>query len=451
MKKRTLFMLICISIVMLLTLISCGKPKSAQELYEKVDKEMSKLNSYEMDMELEMTFYMDSYKISSEATGHGIEDGLVSGDYYFYQEMNTTVEAKGLSLNQTQKNVEAYDNGNYFILNESDGSSQKLYSPLTAQEALDYRADNDMDTLDIINDCTDKTFSQKEDGTWEMSCSGYTKSAIEDMEKGMGLDNDMLDAEIMDMKMSLTADKDFRATTITLELVFEKKNNAPTVSITINFSKYDAAERLTNQLNTADYTQVADIRLLTDVEDMLQERIESEQGSFAMDLTQTVRSSTGTQSSTYKENNKISYGEGDSGYFYDIDATISNQKYDISYQKGVQTVQSGTQKKTNAQTEQEARAYIESLINSGSYDPGIVSKIEKRGEGVYRFTCNPATAAYESYYANMGGKFTSANQTITVTIKEGRIIKIQNVILAQGSVVNYGSVSLTVNTTVTFD
>ena len=450
MKKRTLFLLACI-LFMLLTLVSCGEPKSAEALYAKVDKTMSALNSYEMDLDLKMTFYISNYKVSSEGTGHAVEDGLQGGEYYFYQETNTKIESKGLSLDENQKNVEAYYNGNYFMLNESGKASQKLYSPLTVEEVMDYRADNDMDALDVMNDCTDQSFAKKEDGTWELTCSGYTKSAIATLEEGMGLDHDMFDAEIMDMKMTLTADEEYRATRIKMELVFEDKKNAPTGSITIDFSKYDAAVRLTDQLNTEDYPKVEDVRLLKQVEDMLQERSESESGSFTLALTQSVRSSASSHSTTAKETDKVTFGEDESGYFYDIDATVDNVKYDISYKDGTQTVKTSSKTQNNAQTEKEARAYIVSLINSAGYDGSVVSKIEKRGGGVYRFTCNPATETYEAYYANMGGKYTSVTQTITVTIEEDRIVKIQSAIMAQGSVVNYGTVTLTVNTTVTFD
>ena len=451
MRKKTLFLLACISIVLLLTLVSCGEPKSAEALYAKVDETMGELNSYEMDLKLDMTFYVSNYKVSSQGTGHAIEDGLVNGDYYFYQETNTTVESKGLSLNETQKSIEAYDNGNYFILNQSSTGTQKMYSPLTAQEVLEYRADHDMGALDVINDCTNQSFSKKEDGTWELICSGYTKSAIATIEDGMGLDNDMFDAEIMDMKMTLSADAEYHATKIELEFVFEDKKNAPAVSITIDFSKYDAAVRQTEQLNTENYTKVEDIRLLKQVEAMLEEMTERENGSFTLSLTQLTRSSTSPNSSTYKETDEVTFGEGESGYFYDIDATVSGTKYDISYKDGTQTIKTSSKTQNKAQTEKEARDYIKSLINSAGYAQNIVTAIEKRGNGVYRFTCNPNTQTYETYYANMGGTFKSATQTITVTITDDQLTKIQSAVTAQGSVINYGTITLTVNTTVTFD
>ncbi|MBR5616171.1 MAG: hypothetical protein IKW66_05060, partial [Clostridia bacterium] len=144
MKKKTLFLLVCISIVLLLTLVSCGEPKSAEALYEKVDQVMNSLNSYEMDMDMKMTFYVSGYKVTGESRGHAVEYGLQGDEYYFYQEVDTKVTCKELSIAENQKNVETYSGGNYFICNESGGASQKLYSALTSQQAMEYRLENDM-------------------------------------------------------------------------------------------------------------------------------------------------------------------------------------------------------------------------------------------------------------------------------------------------------------------
>ena len=178
---------------------------------------------------------------------------------------------------------------------------------------------------------------------------------------------------------------------------------------------------------------------------------ERENGSFTLSLTQLTRSSTSPNSSTYKETDEVTFGEGESGYFYDIEATVSGTKYDISYKDGTQTIKTSSKTQNKAQTEKEARDYIKSLINSAGYTQNIVTAIEKRGNGVYRFTCNPNTQTYETYYANMGGTFKSATQTITVTITDDQRTKIQSAVTAQGSVINYGTITLTVNTTVTFD
>lgn len=451
MKKKTLFLLVCISIVLLLTLVSCGEPKSAEALYEKVDQVMNSLNSYEMDMDMKMTFYVSGYKVTGESRGHAVEYGLQGDEYYFYQEVDTKVTCKELSIAENQKNVETYSGGNYFICNESGGASQKLYSALTSQQAMEYRLENDMEVGDVFEDCAERSFEKKEDGTWVLIYSGYTKKAIAHLEESMGLDGGLLDAEIMDMVITCVVDENYYVKRMELEFVFEEESKTPTIEISMTYSAYDAAEKKATEPDVADYTKVDDIRLLTQVEDMLAERAECESGSFTLALTQSVTSTASTSSSLYKETDKVTFGEDESGYFYDIDATVDNVKYDISYKNGKQTVKTSSKTQDNDQTDKEARAYIETLINSAGYDCTSVSKVEKRGEGVYRFTCTPGKDVYESYFANMGGKLTSATQTITVTIKDGQITKIQSVVTAMGSVVNYGTVTLTVNTTVTFE
>lgn len=457
MKKRILCLFVCLLLAVLVT-VSCNNepkvsdPESAQELYDRIDEQMSALTSYRVDMDMKMTFFISGIEVVGEGTGYTIEDLNLEGDYYFYTETTTTVTAESLSMNQTQKNMEAYYRGNYFISNEKDGTSQKLYSAMSAEQAKEFHLESELDTLDLIKDCTTKEFSKNEDGTWELSCSGYTKAAIDKISEEMGLDGNTLSVEVMDMKMVMLADASYRAKQIKIDFVFEETKQMPTVSITADYSQYNEAISTTNSLNTEDYTQVDDIRVLDDIEDLLEELGESESVKFTLDLKQLVRASDGKQLSVYTEENKISCGEGDAGYFYDIDAYINKTQYDISYQNGKQTVKSGSQSQENAQSEQEAREWILSLINAANYAPEIVTNVEDKGDGVYKLTCgNLDTSEYENFFAGSGGKLSTVNQTITVTIKDGRIVSILSSVLAKGTITSYGTVSLTVTATVAIE
>jgi hypothetical protein len=170
-----------------------------------------------------------------------------------------------------------------------------------------------------------------------------------------------------------------------------------------------------------------------------------------LDLKQLVRASDGKQLSVYTEENKISFGEGDAGYFYDIDSYINKTRYDISYQNGKQTVKSGSQSQENAQTEQEAREWILSLINAANYAPDIVTNVEDKGDGLYKLTCgNLNKDEYEAFFASSKGSLSSVGQTISVTIKDGAIVSILSTVTAKGTVDTYGAITLTVTTSAKF-
>lgn len=455
MKKRIFYLLACLLLVIVM-MISCGgnepkesAPESAQELYQKIDEQMDALTSYRTDMNMKMTFYINGVEVKGEGSGYSIEDLKHEGEYYFYTESTTKVSAGALSMNQTQTNVEAYCKGNYFISNEQDGTSQKLYSAMSAEDAKAYRLESEMNTLDLIEDCTTKEFSQKEDGTWELICSGYTKAAIEKISEDMGLDNSTLSVEVMDIKLTLVADTDYRAKQIKIDFAFEETKHMPVVSVTADYSQYN--EAITKSIDTEGYTKVDDIRILDKIEDLLEERYESESCRFELSLKQLIRSADGKQLSVYTEDNDILVGEGDEGYFYDIDAFINKQSYDISYKNGKQTVKAGSQSQDNSQTEEEARAWIESLMNTSKYAPNIVTNIEDKGDGVYKLTCdNLGRAEYEAVFTGNGGKMSSVGQTISVTIKDGAIVAILSTVTAKGTIASYGDVTLTVTTSVKF-
>ncbi len=457
MKKRILYLLVCMLLAAVM-MVSCGgdepkvsEPESAQELYDRIDEQMDALDSYRADMSMKMTFFINGIEVTGDGTGYTIQDLKLEGDYYFYTETTTKVTAKGLSMDQTQKNIEAYYKGNYFISNEQDGAAQKLYSSMTAEEAKEYRLESELDTLDLIKDCTAKDFSKKEDGTWELICSGYTKTAIEKISKQMGLDDSTLSVEVMDLKLVLIADADYRAKQIKIDFVFEEAKNMPVVSITADYSQYNEAITTTESIKIEDYTKVDDIRILEDIEKMLEERSESGQCRFELDLKQLIRAADGKQLSVYTEENDIVVAEGEDGYSYNIDAFINKTNYDISYKNGKQTVKTGSQSQDNPQTEQQAREWIQSLMNTSKYSPDIVTNIEDKGDGVYKLTCdNLSRDEYEAVFTGNGGTMSSVGQVITVTVKDGAIVTILSTVTAKGTIASYGAVTLTVTTSVKF-
>ena len=476
MKKKIFCLLVCM--LLILTMVSCNKeekedpdvsdsestqeleekedpnaldPKSAQELYDKIDEQMSALDSFKMDMSANMTFFISGYEVNGEITGYSFENVKSNDDYYFYTETTTKMTAPELNMDQTLKSAEAYYSGNYFIFNEQEGITQKLYSPMTAEEANKHRSESELDTLDLIKDCATKNFEKRDDGTWELKCSGYTKTAIEKISENMALDNDLLFTEVMDMNLVLEADTDYLATQIKMDFVFEETQNIPVVSITADYSQHNQAIDMPDSLNTENYTKVDNILMLNDIQKMLEDRCESESGMFTLDIQESVENAEGSLLSSYIEDNDITFGEGNNGYFYEIDTVINNKnKYNVSYTNGKQTVATGSQSQDNVQTEQEAREWITSLINSVKYDAMMVTDIKNKGDGEYKLTCIVTdTSAYETFFINNNGKLTSVNKTITVTIKDDRIVKIWCYIQADGEAPSHGT--LTVYTIQTVD
>ena len=108
---------------------------------------------------------------------------------------------------------------------------------------------------------------------------------------------------------------------------------------------------------------------------------------------------------------------------------------------------------TLSTTEKTARSYIEELMKSG-FRRDAVSSITCEEEGVYVFTFNEVEREiYEQSFAKAGAEYFDATQTVTVTIQEGKIVKVESHVDASGYLKkgNYTyQIGLTVDSVCTF-
>ena len=141
-------------------------------------------------------------------------------------------------------------------------------------------------------------------------------------------------------------------------------------------------------MNPEDYTEFLDCRLLTEFEDMIEALEEKKDGSFTLNLEQKMSGFKLGSSQTYTEKDTVAYGEKNGSYFYDITANASGEIVEISYADGKQTIViSGTEQSVD-QTEDEAKAYINGLINNAKYSANAVGTITKKADGVYEIQCD---------------------------------------------------------------
>ena len=173
---------------------------------------------------------------------------------------------------------------------------------------------------------------------------------------------------------------------------------------------------------------------------MIEDIEELENGSFVLDLTQTI--STSYSKNSYTERDTVTYGKKDGKYFYDAKASADNAKYDISYANGKQTVTVSGQTQTVDQSEKEAKAFVNGLINSAKYSPDKIINITQKEDGVYTIICTPDSSLYKPAYSYL----TNATQSITFTIQDGKITKISSTVSASCYVATYGSVSFSLKT-----
>ena len=217
--------------VLLITLLlctlafaSCGQPKSAADVMQKIDKKMDSLQSYQADITAKLTTEMYGYQVIADFTGKEIKIYGNAGKFYDYTLMEGAMEMKDQEKNELiesvkTKDIRAFHEGNMFILSEQGNLSQKLYSSLTKNEYIEY-LEKQSDTIDIdFESCVNSSFVQNEDKSWTLTYSGYTKKAIDEFIEAFG--EDLFEEDIEDMEITVHANADFTVKDIEVKMIFE--------------------------------------------------------------------------------------------------------------------------------------------------------------------------------------------------------------------------------------
>lgn len=457
MKK--IFLLVPVVLICVIVFISCAslseEPKSAEALWNKVDERMDSLASYEAKIYMDLTFFVDGKERTGSGSGRVIEADKGTEDYYFYQTVSTKIKPAPNSAEEKFTSTFAYNEGLVFIANKAGVSDQKFYSEMSTDEFWEFKSGDMLADLSPLN--ADNTeFAKNDDDTWSLVYWGFDKKSVEAVSKSTGVYGDDLGAELTDIKLTLLADGSFLPVQMTVEYIFTTENveEMPTVVLVADFVNFGQATRITGTIKPEDYNKTDDVRVLYMLHDMMEERINAESGSFTLDITQKVTFV--GKKTDYAETDTVSYGVKDSGFFYGVKAETENNVTNISYENGIKTI--GVNK--IEQSENEARKYIEELIDIACYDFSRVTEIETPEEGVYKLRIGTVNKhIYKSVFegidiTGLDGRYTSGAQIITFTVENDEIVKIENELEINGRIVkNYNSYGMGIDfsSTTVFD
>ena len=435
-KLISVIILLCICV---LTLGSCAaftEPKSAAALYTKFATAMDSLDSYSYLGSLDAKLLMSGelYTVKGEYDG---VTATVGGKLFDLTDNTVTFSGGQIETDASYRYLSAFYDGKTFVKN-SDSSydfEQKLYSVMTEEEYIEFQSDGaELGSKDYL-DCESSEFSKTEDG-WTLSLSGYESDFIEQLLEELGLLS-MLDLLPLDASFEFIIDKDYRLLKRTSTVIFEE-GSAQSLEFVSTYSDFNKAEPDLTLVDTKDYTEVYDIRTLNEVGDLYTELRGSDSGNFVLDLEQSIYSD--SYEERYTETDTVAYGVGADGFFYNITAETTDGELDIKYKNGVQTITYSGQSQNSNLSESDAKAVIQSLLLSSGFDSTAVKGMEMVSNGVYKFTlAQKDLSAYKEFFANFDGTLDSVEHTVTVTLKDGKIEKIESKLTAAGEANDAGT------------
>ena len=427
MKKILLSVVIVLSLSLLLA--SCEivesfiPPKDADTLYERINEKMESANSYKASISMDLETEINGGKMTGKFTGDLIVSGEVSGDYYFYESTHTKINMPDFDVIETDS-LTAYSNGKIYISNEDDDFTQRLCSPATGEEFEDYRSDEEDYGINDFDEATNKEFYKNEDSTWTLKYSDYDSADIREFSEKIHI-KDIVDNDVKDMNVIITADKSYYVTEVLIEFVFEKgenDENLPKLSMAIKYSDFDAAECIA--IDDTQFTAVDDVRILKTIDKTLEELEDDKDGSIRLDTLYEVKVK-GTVTTSNKEIDVIKYGETDGKFFYDIDATINNTWADLSYSDGKLTVRSASGTSNRSQSDNEARETISTLINGVNYSSMKVTDVKRQDDGAYELTLD---IDKDTYTSMLGLEVVDISHTIRIEYVDGEINRMESTI-----------------------
>ena len=430
MRKAFLFGMLAVLLLFSVALTGCKKekpveyePESAIALWEKIDKNMDGVRSMKTDIIMDMVYYTMGYEVRMNSAG----SVLVTPESY-YADNRTTAKCEELSQMQEVSTVEAYYDGKMYTATNDGYYDQKFCSPMAWE---DFRRSKSgglfVDEIDFAA-CTASKFSKEEDGTWTLQFSGYTKKTIDEVLGSMMISDTELGVTITDMHVKVTADADFYIQKVDISLVFAESESRPRLTVVARYSGFNTTRVDSAMLSLSEYAEVADVRVLNYVSQVLKGKQDASEGAFTLDITTVYDMK--KESVRYEEHDLVSYGRKNGAYYYGIDAQVDDQSLTMIYQNGEQTVTSGDQSQTVTQPEAEAKAFIDSLIDYARYSGISVTDIQKPETGVFVLTVDRLDLSlYLSSVAGTGITLESGSQMITVFFTDKKLSGIESVTL----------------------
>ena len=434
--RKTLALALAVLIILPLALASCGliPPKTADELWERMNQALNEVESYESQMEFTANYTMMETDVTMNGSGEIVatsSDGKIDS---YYEKITAKTSIADITEMESST-LSAYHDGKMYIANEQDGEVLQKFSAVTTAEKY-WEDRSTLIDFDYMV-CAEKKLTQNEDGTWTMNLSGYSESALTQLLEDTGLGEADLGAEISDVEIEITATKKYLLQDVAISFVFEE-GAAASFEVLVTYSAYNEATIPAEELNAADYKAVDDLYILNDFDDMLQERIDTKEGRFSLELKQNIRLD--MSKGEYAETDIVEYGEKNEKYYYETHIVAENNgvksyEGDIVYENGVQTVTlEGQSPYTNEQTEDEARAFIEGLIDHMKYRSTLVRDVFSIKEGTYTLTCDVAdVSAYENFFNSYNAEIESSQMSIKVMVQDDKIMEIETFIYLSGT------------------
>ena len=426
--KKTLALFILTVLILSMMLSSCeflpldnngDEIKTAAEALSKMEEVMNGVISYQTTNDVSLSVEMGGEEISMSGDGKTVVMQNAENQVaYFYREVNTRTAYKGVSL--TTGSLRLYDEEKYYVLDSRGDYERKIFSSLSIEDFNTYMEENYSDGVNYLEGYSESFYHKNEDGTHSLTLAGFGKEFVDNLNKQLSLTEADNGGVVTDYTVTVEIDQYFFPVKISIDYDFSNTDFSGSEEITF----HDIGEAEAIPVSTEEYTLVDDARMPDDLATFISEKKSSKDDYFTFKSTLKVKSPSG--SGTYQEQDAVTYGTDENGFFYDVVANVNGTNVKMTYRDGKQTV-NGNDDASSEYSDADAMKLIGSLIDPLYYSAVEVSYLEeyKTADGIkYLLYFEPVgnmSDALKSVITSLGVDFVSHSATATVYVKDGEI------------------------------
>ncbi len=438
MKK---IVLLLITVLMLsMTLSSCGiiwqfsDPADAEELWERIDKQMGSLRSYSAQLEADYSYDVGDTKMTGKYVGNAVYVSDLFGNLkHAYESSEMTMQINGEEY--TAENLIAYDGGWMYIRNGINTDRSSIRSAITREEFEEFLSGKE--GVDYSPRGAENTeIIKNEDSTVELICSGFGEQRRNEIAESFGFAGDVLGVKINDVKIHTVADRWFRVTEISVE-IFADSAETPVACVKASYGDFNKAKA--EEINPDRFNEVDDARVVDVVYDKLQNVFFEDEGKVSTSLKQKIiYNAQPSEAYMYTEADEISFTNKDGSFSFRMVSAYDGNTLTTEFKDGIWKTYSATQTEQAERTDAEARSAITSIINAGGYERVYVRDVEKVGEGKYRIVAKMQDdSQLERIMESMEDTYVGHDFYFDASIEDGELTSLEGKLIVHGALYTY--------------
>ena len=446
--KRIALLLVMV-LVLSMTFSSCGvvwqftEPANAEELWDRIDKQMESLRSYSMELEADYNCKTEGLELTGEYIGNAVYVSDLFGNMkHVYEHAETTMKINGEEY--TTETLIAYDDGWMYVRNGLNEDRSSIRSEITQEDFEDFMSEKE--SIDWSPEDAGKIEMVKnEDSTWEMTYSEFPEARKTKILDSFGFSKDTFDISADDVTIHVVADRWFRVTELSLE-IFANSVKTPFVSVKATYGSFNRAKA--EKINTNRFNEVDDARVVDLVYDKLRNVLFEDSGKIQTSLKQRITyNSQSSEAYAHTESDEITFANKDGSFSFRMVSDYNGISRTTEYKDGLWKIYSLTQMEQHKRTDAEARSAILSIVNVGGYDKMYVRDIELIGNGKYRIVARMQDVSrLEQIMKSLEDTYVGYDFYFVASIDDGELTSLEGKLIIHGVTYSYE-----LSTVVSFD